>query len=56
MSSRPAANRVPCSSTEESSIAGEGPGQRGKGVAVREGFLKEVASEPLSEIDQGLTR
>lgn len=50
MSSRPAANRVPCSSNEESSALEKG------WLAVREGFLKEVASEPLSEIDQGPTR
>lgn len=46
MGSRPAADRIPCASTEESGAAGEGSGQLGKGVAVREGFLKEVDSEP----------
>lgn len=53
MGSGPAANRVPCSSTGESRAAGQGPGQPGKGVAVREGFLEEVASEPWSEAGTG---
>lgn len=46
MGSRHAANRVPCSPAEQAVLLEKGLAPPGKGVAVREGFLEEVASEP----------